>query len=180
MHEEIDTLEDLLVALKKLTPEQLKMPLQVVRDHPVHEYVHKGEAGICLSTVDELGLKYFRSVTDNRRNGDEIVIFTDGNPHGEEGATAYEICTGKDEVFGEVFGSKNPIFPDGHNDECDWTGPAQKIIDEIDDAKDHTVCEKCDDEGSHMNEDGTKLMTCVCSIDAKTLSMLKHRMKKLK
>jgi hypothetical protein len=74
-----------------------------------------------------LGLRYARSVTDNRRNGDELVLFSDGNPHAEDVAVAYEV----DQAYEgkEPFKHHKPIYPANHDSSMDWTGPAQELAD---------------------------------------------------
>jgi hypothetical protein len=66
-------------------------------------------------------------VTDNRRNGEELVLFSDGNPFGEDGAVAYEV----DHTYeGEgLLKHHNPIYPKNHDASMDWTGPAQELAD---------------------------------------------------
>jgi len=127
-YEEIETLGDLLQALKKASPEQLAQPVQTCEGHPCDDHVYELQQGLIISTVDELNLRYARSSKDNRRNGDELVIYTDGNPFSENGASAYEVTLEKENE--ELFRKERAIFPKGHDDSCDWTGPAQKLADE--------------------------------------------------
>ena len=87
-YQSLCTYRDLLEALQNASEEQLDMRIQCTDSHPVDEYVHKLKQVICVGTVDELDLRYARSVNDNRRNGNEIVLFCDGNPFGEDGRTA--------------------------------------------------------------------------------------------
>jgi hypothetical protein len=117
------TLADLLRALQGLTAEQLAQPAQVVRSHPVAEHVFAARPVICLGTVDGLGLRYVRSSRDNRRHGDEVVLFIDGNPFARDGAIAYQV-TAED-----PFGEGRPIYPPDHAADRDWSGPAQKLVD---------------------------------------------------
>ena len=98
-----------------------------VNSHPVDEYVYKLQKVICFGTVDALGLRYARSVTDNRRNGQELVLFSDGNPHGEDGAVAYEFDSSQKTDI--PFGRGKSIYPKDFDPSMDWTGPAQKIAD---------------------------------------------------
>lgn len=119
----IDTYADLLKALQKLTPEQLAQPAQVIKSHPVEEKVLAGHPVICLDTVDSLGFRYIRSCKDNRRHGEEVVIFVDGNPYGVDGAIAYEGNFLLDEEC-------TPIYPANYSPDQNWTGPAQKIVDD--------------------------------------------------
>lgn len=118
---EITTWRDMLNALQACSDKQLDQPVQVAKSHPVPEYVHALQQGIALATVGALELEYARSVTDNRMHNDHLVIFTDGNPFGEEGAIGYEWKRGR--------GKDRPIFPPGHDDGCNWTGPAQQLAD---------------------------------------------------
>ena len=119
----VRTYRDLLEKLQACSKEQLDQPIQVVKGHPVDEYVYELQAAVCFATVDDLDLRYARSVTDNRRHGEELVIYTDGNPHGECGAIAYEMKGDLDSL------KDNPIYPKGHDESADWTGPAQALVD---------------------------------------------------
>jgi len=123
----VTTYRGLLEALQQASEEQLDLPIQCVKSHPVDEHVYALQQVICIGTVDALGLRYARSVTDNRRNRDELVLFSDGNPHGEDGAVAYEV----DETFEgkEPFKHHKPIYPPDHDPSMDWTGPAQELAD---------------------------------------------------
>ena len=125
-YKEIETWDDLLRALQKASAEQLTQPVQICEGHPCDDYVHELTQGICMGTIDELEIKYARSVNDNRRHGEHLVIFTDGNPHGEDGAIAYE-----------GMGKKTPIYSKDHDDSQDWTGPAQKLVDAEERKKGH-------------------------------------------
>ena len=127
VHSEIATWADLLKVLQSLTPQQLDTPAQVVRSHPVYEHVHEAEPIVCMGTVDELGLLYVRSSLDNRRHGNEVVLFTDGNPFAEDGAIAYE-CE-LDMEGEEFFSKKRAVYPDRYTPDQNWTGPAQAIVD---------------------------------------------------
>jgi len=130
-HEEIETWGDLLSILQQASPEQLAQPVQTCEGHPCDDHVHELQQGIIFGTINELEIRYARSVKDNRRNGDELVIYTDGNPFGEEGAAAYEVSFDENpEEEGELFRKQKPIFPKDHDESCDWTGPAQKLADE--------------------------------------------------
>jgi len=87
----ITTYRDLLEALQQANEEQLDLPIQCVNSHPVDEYVYTLQQVICIGTVDALDLRYARSVRDNRCNGEELVLFSDGNPHAEDGAVSYAV-----------------------------------------------------------------------------------------
>lgn len=132
----ISTYRDLLESLQNCTEEQLSQPVQTVNSHPCEDYVYELISVICFSTVDDLGLKYARSSKDNRRNGDELVLFTDGNPHSENGAIAWEMNFAERDEGEDLIGRNDtPIFPKNHDPSCDWTGPAQKIADEAEKTK---------------------------------------------
>ena len=132
-YQSVRTYRDLLQALKKASDEQLDMPIQCTDSHPVDEYVYALKSGICLGTVDELDLRYARSVKDNRRNGDELVLFCDGNPFGEDGATGYvmkDASESPEPIDAIEFRDRfEPVYPDDHDESRDWTGPAQKLVD---------------------------------------------------
>lgn len=121
------TWQDVLNVLLTLSPEQLAQTSQVTRSSPIGDHVYEGQAIICLGTIDELELDYFRSATDNRRHGDEIVAFTDGNPFAKNGAVAWELKPGGNINDDD---SMIPIFSKDHTPDQDWTGPAQKVADE--------------------------------------------------
>jgi hypothetical protein len=124
---EVSTYGDLLKVLQILSPEQLAQPAQVVKSHSVHEKVLAALPIICVGTVDSLGLLYIRSSKDNRRHGDEVILFLDSNPFGKNGAIAYEA------IGADIFGECTPIFPKDYNrEEQDWTvsGTAKKRVDE--------------------------------------------------
>lgn len=125
----IETWNDLLEALKAASPEQLQQPVQVCQHHPVDEYVFPLSPGICLGTVDELNLRYARSTTDNRRHGEHLVIYADYNPFAEDGATSHEIEISAEE--GKLFNKVKSIYPKGYDDSQNWTGPAQKLADQV-------------------------------------------------
>jgi hypothetical protein len=117
---ELNTWEDLGKLIEKMTPEQRSQAVQIVRSHPCEDHIHELEPGISFSTIGELELMYCRSSVDNRHHKNEFVIYTDCNPFAENGASAYELTE-----EGEI-----PIFHSGHDESADWTGPAQRILDE--------------------------------------------------
>ncbi len=127
---ETETWGDLLQALQKLTPEQLAQPAQAVRHGSSDDHVHEGLPTICLGTVDALQLRYFRSMLDNRRHGEQVVLFLDGNPYGEDGVAAYKM---EEDEAGNVI--EKPLYRPDHDDGADWRGPAQAIYDAQEKAK---------------------------------------------
>lgn len=133
-YESLQTWRELMDALKNATDEQLDMPIQCTDSHPVDEYVYTLKRAICLGTVDELDLRYARSVRDNRRHGNELVLFCDGNPFGEDGASSYtmkESTKSDDDAKALNFRDRlEPNYPEDHDDSRDWTGPAQKLADQ--------------------------------------------------
>ncbi len=134
-YQSLHTYRDLLEALQNASEEQLDMRIQCTDSHPVDEYVYKLKQAICIGTVDDLDLRYARSVNDNRRNGNEIVLFCDGNPFGEDGRTASTLKdteTARDSKNAENFFDRlEPVYPEDHDESRDWTGPAQKLADQI-------------------------------------------------
>ena len=133
-YQSLRTYRDLLQALQKATEEQLEMPIQCADSHPVDEYVHTLKQAICLGTVDELDLRYARSVKDNRRHGEELVLFCDGNPFAEDGATSY-VMKGSSESRKstdtlDLRDRFQPVYPEDHDESRDWTGPAQELSDQ--------------------------------------------------
>jgi hypothetical protein len=133
-YQSVRTYRDLLQALQKATDEQLEMPIQCADSHPVDEHVHTLKQAICLGTVDELEMRYARSVKDNRRIGDELVLFCDGNPFAEDGATGYvmndapEPC--ESAIPLDTYDRLRAVYPADHDESRDWTGPAQKLYDQ--------------------------------------------------
>ncbi len=123
-----------LRALQKASDQQLDMPIQIADSHPADESVHALQQVICLGTVDELVLRSARSVNDNRRNGEELVLCCDGNPFGEDGATSYVIKDAPESCeSAEPLDSRDrlqAVYPDDHDDSRDWTGPAQRLADQ--------------------------------------------------
>ncbi len=129
MYAVIETWKDLLEVLKTVSSEQLQQPVQICQHHPIDEYVHPLMQGICFGTVDEMDLKYARSVTDNRRHGEHLIIYADCNPFAEDGAIAYEIELNGEVEKGQLFNKRKSIYPKKFTDDQNWTGPAQKIED---------------------------------------------------
>lgn len=105
--------------------QQLAQPIQLTTGYPVDEHVYELKQGIVLGTVDALELRYARSVTDNRRHGDHVILYADHNPFGEDGAIAYEWKGSIEDV------EEHPIYPKDHDPSADWTGPAQKLADQV-------------------------------------------------
>jgi hypothetical protein len=118
---EINNWNDLSQLINKMMPAQRLQPVQIIDSHPCEDHVHELRLGILFCTIGEMELKYCRSSVDNRYHDDEFAIYTDCNPFAENGAAAYELKEG---------GIDEPIFPKGHDESSDWTGPAQKSLDE--------------------------------------------------
>ena len=123
---EIETWEDLANKIAQMTPEQRKQKVQIARSHPCWDHVHELEHGIAFSSVGSLELAYCRSSVDNRHHDEEFVIYTDGNPHAEDGAIAYEWLEAGEEPDDdedmESFLSKDkPIYPKDHDPSADCT-----------------------------------------------------------
>lgn len=91
MLQEIKTYRDLLKALQKLTPGQLKQPIQIMPSSPFP--IKELQPALAIGTIDKLEVYGSRSSIDNRYHPEEVVILADGNPFGEDGAIAYE-CVG--------------------------------------------------------------------------------------
>jgi len=96
----VRTWGDVLAALQRLTPEQLKQPAQAVLCEPSDSVVSECQSCIAIGTVDEFEIEAIRSVTDNKRHGEEVVILLDYNPFAEDGCVAYEL----------VKGGKRPLY----------------------------------------------------------------------
>lgn len=125
---EITTWSDLAKAISKLSKAEKSQPVQVVKTHASDAAVNELLPGVCLGSVGSLEIRFVRSSTDNRKHEEHVVLLVDGNPFGEEGASSYEMITKK--VKGKKKILFHPNFPKNHTDECDWSGPAQKIIKE--------------------------------------------------
>lgn len=153
MLQEIETYEDLLKVLSELTPEQLKNKVQVMKPSCNDDEVLALMPAIAIGTVDGAEYRFVRSSVDNRRHGDEVIILTDYNGHGKNGAIAYELDEDRakpteeeyenmdtEQIFDLYFRSK-PIFPKSHDDYADWTGPAQALFESQEDADSPNILE---------------------------------------
>lgn len=141
---EISTYRELRDFLNNLPDDckQLDQPVQFVKSHPMpDEHVFELIPAIVIGTVDDLGLKYVRSSVDNRRHGDELVLFCDANGHSITGSTGTQYKDAFD-LLDETKGIK--LYPVGHDDSADWSGPAQKLVDQWweDDTDDMSVTER--------------------------------------
>ena len=136
--------KELLEALQALTPEQLAQPVQVIKSHPCHDHVYDAHILISFSTVGDLEFEYYRSSIDNTMRLDDLVLYVDGNPFGEEGAIAYNW---------HPDGSETPIFP-GHAEKADpatdWNGPAQELADALNKTR---LAHLTEDEPNHIIEE---------------------------
>lgn len=122
--EGIETYEDLLRILERMTPDQLSQPIQVVNFVPSDDMVNVCQPAVCIGSIGALGLRFVRSSVDNRKNVEEIVISIDHNPFSESGVVAYEWRPREDsEEFDEI-----PLYQTSHDAGSDWTGPAQALI----------------------------------------------------
>ena len=124
----IETYADLLAALQQMTPEQLSQTVQVASYNIDPDKVFPGRPVFMFGTVDELEIDYFRSADDNRRHGEQFLLLCDSHPYSKSGVIAWEM-----DLENAKFDV--PIYPTNHDDECDWTGPAQKIWAERRDVK---------------------------------------------
>ena len=123
--DEIRTYRQLLAMLQEVPDEKLDQPVQVAGPHIISdEMVVTLRPAIAVGTVEEMEFRYARSSEDNRFHPEELVILIDGNPFGKGGAVAYE------QVQGSMKLGEKPIYPTNHSPEADWTGPAQKLLDE--------------------------------------------------
>lgn len=124
---EVETWADLEQRIKNMTPEQKSQRVQVCLHSPNAYHVNDLRPVVLVDTIAELGLQYCRSSVDNKHHDEEIVIYVDGNPFGEDGAKGYMYQTPED-----LFDNKGtPIYPKTHDESSDWTGPAQKIRDSL-------------------------------------------------
>lgn len=120
----IKTWRDVRNALAKLTPAQLRQPVQIARLHPMDQFVHVLLPGFVLGTVDDLGIRYARSVVDNRRHGEHVILYVDYPPFGEDGNIGTVVTLGR-----RGLRTKRTLYPKMHSDAANWTGPAQKLTD---------------------------------------------------
>lgn len=133
----IETYGDLLKYLQS-KPEILEQKIQIAPHNPNCDEVLALEPCFAIGTVDEMfeHSRYIRSSNDNSYNPDEVVILSDWNPFGEDGATSYLIDFSdgpenetEEERIDRFLGKNNPQYGLGYKEETDWTGPAQKIFD---------------------------------------------------
>lgn len=117
MFKEIETYADLKAALEAMTPEQLAQQIQVAKPTPMP--LVELQVGLAIGTVAEMGFYAVRSTYDNRYHPEDIVLLTDHNPFGEDGAIAYH---GLDDDAEAIYGKNGPtpeieqIDPREHND----------------------------------------------------------------
>lgn len=82
---------ELLEQLKKLSPEELKQPVQFALPEP------NGDKRVTLYGCYELGYasdfegQGTRSVLDNEHHPEQVVIHSDQNPFSEDGDSIYEL-----------------------------------------------------------------------------------------
>ena len=88
---EVMTYQDLLDALKTLSPEQLAQPIHVAEPGPNGDIPVELKTGIAIGTVGHLGFSGSRSTVDNKYHADEVVLLIDANPYAPDGAIAYPI-----------------------------------------------------------------------------------------
>ncbi len=101
------TYEDLLIALNKLTPEQLKQPVQAVLPTPVEDEVQTCLTGIALDTVGNFEFYRCRSIHNNKYCKDDLIILLDTNPYGKDGARYYAWNDeDSEEEFSPIYGKE--------------------------------------------------------------------------
>lgn len=107
---ELNTYGDLLDYLKTLSFDKLNQPIQITRqgDLCLSDIITL-LPGIAIGTVDDMEFFGSRSVVDNQYHGEEIVILTDANLFGKDGALAYEHKDGK---CVPLYGPKGPTSRD--------------------------------------------------------------------
>ena len=115
---------ELLEIISELSEEQLQQEAMVCDHHPMGDYVFPLRPIILVDSVKNAGLTYTRSATDNKHHPEQVIIYTDGNPFGVNGRSSTRV-----EFDDKGVRTEDDQFPKDHSDECDWTGPAQKIID---------------------------------------------------
>lgn len=86
---DLETYQDLLDYLKTLTKEQLQQKPQCGNSTPIDTSIITMNPCIAIGTMDEFEFYGARSATNNKFNPNEIVLFTDHNPFGIDGATSY-------------------------------------------------------------------------------------------
>lgn len=92
---EIKTWLGLFNYLKTLSDQQLMQRIQII---PPSTLDHEGVLahGIAIGTVEQaFGDNKTRSSYDNHHHPEDIVLLTDGNPFGEDGAIAEDLMTGE-------------------------------------------------------------------------------------
>ncbi len=103
-----------------MSPGELAMDIQIAQGPVSDDEIVECKPVYVLDTVNNLGLRYCRSCTDNRRHGEQFVLLIDHNSFALDGCFAVEILPDLREL---------PIYRDDHEAACDWTGPAQKLVD---------------------------------------------------
>lgn len=88
---DIETYQDLLAVLQKMTPEQLAQPIQVVKDCGDLSKPVELQPAFCIGTVKELEFNAARSSVDNVYHPEEIVIMIDSNPFRQDGVIAHKL-----------------------------------------------------------------------------------------
>ena len=92
-----------------LTDEQRSQPVQVVNVSPNGNHVNELMPGVEIDTVDGFGIYAARSIVDNKRNGDEVVLLIDHNPFGEDGVVAWEWKQGEEDK--PIYGKEGKTDP---------------------------------------------------------------------
>ncbi len=102
------TWEDLLIALKKLTPEELKQSVQIFPPHNTPDPV-KLMPVLGIGTVDYFGEKNTKSNDDFKHHPEQVVLLTDHHRFSDDGDTYYTLQ--KDgTMIGNVSGKKIPLL----------------------------------------------------------------------
>lgn len=108
--------KDILRIVSAMNDEQLEQKAQVVISGVSDDHVYECLPVISLQTINDLEIQYARSSVDNRRHGNDFVLFTDIHPFELSGCDGYDITYGCEERF-----------PADHDESADWTGPAQAL-----------------------------------------------------
>lgn len=99
----IETWDDLVAEISKLSPEQRSQPIQCVLSTPNDDDVQECLPGIAFDTVANFGFHKIRSTHDNRYHGEDFVLLLDHNQFDGSGAIGYRfLCPVGDSVHDDT------------------------------------------------------------------------------
>lgn len=106
------TWKELGQAIVDMTEEQRQQPVQVVELEPSDDIVNELKPAYGIQSIEELGIEACRSIVDNKRHGEDVVLLIDANPFAEDGAVAYEWPLGDVQAPAvPIYGKDGPTNP---------------------------------------------------------------------